>query len=216
MKKYLEEAMVQAAKANYEIKETRMGSLITIENAAIVYAKFNNKPDVNGSTERTFKVILSEDMAKEVHDRGWKLYPVPTYDDEIPTLDSLKVKVSDNYFPPIDLIFRDKTGAVEKRVSLTLDTVETLDSVDLNVKDENGEIMFGCDIIIKPTISKAIQARKPKDNPYVYWLNRGYFNALNPEFFGGKYDEDKLANNPDLQEELNDTLDDVFGGKDFE
>lgn len=156
---------------------------ITIENAKITFKNFSGKEtEFNSAGSRNFAVILSDDDAKELADRGWNVRvrePKEGYEDQ-GNFNTLRVNLRYSENAAINpKVFRISNG---RMIQLSENSVGTLDYADI----EN------VDLIIRPyNWTKANRSGTSayveemyvtvKDNPLAEKYQRYEDNFTDPE-----------------------------------
>lgn len=139
----------------------------------IVFRNFSGREsDYNPAGKRTFNIILSEEKAEELREKGYRvkmLKPIPGV--EGPDIPSVKVHVSYGYVPPKIYMCTDTS-----KVLLDIDTVGNLDAAEL----------VQADIEVVPYRSKI--AKFNADGLFSAYLKTGYF-TIQKDPFEEKYAE---------------------------
>lgn len=103
-----------------------------IEDAQVLYRNFTGKEtDFNRKGRRNFHIILNDVQAKELDEQGWAVkFPKPgEEDDRNPTI-KITLGYAQEPYPSVVTI-----NSKDVRTHLTEETVETLDSIDIDRVD---------------------------------------------------------------------------------
>lgn len=123
------------------MKEKRVESNITLEDARLIFKNFAGKQtEFNSEGDRNFGVLLDDELAKELENDGWNVkYLKPREDAEDPEYRQpwLKVKVKYGKIPPIAVLINSRG-----KIRLDEDNINQLDwtrisNVDLVIRPYN-------------------------------------------------------------------------------
>ncbi len=158
-------------------EQRKITSNVSIPGAKLIKKNFSGKrSDFNG--ERSFGVLLDEELAKELINDGWPvkfLRPRPDDPDQYEQ-PVMYVKVKFDPYPPIAVLINSRG---KKR--LTEETIEQLD----------WSIIKNCDLIIRPYNYPAIKGRPAGVSAYL----KAIYVTISEDEFAEKY-----ADIPDLDE----------------
>ena len=179
MSRTIDNAIEAVAKSQFSFIDNGQ---LEVRNAHIFWTNFSGKENRFGHSAKTFNLAISEEMAKELDARGWRVRDVDQKDDDEEVIGKLyfvNIKVNmESGFPPIVTLFSEYKGK-KSRVALTNETIGELDRADI----------LDADCIINPY-----------ESPNFPGKVTGYLRKLNiihePDIeFDGKYD-DWMADGP--------------------
>ena len=142
-----------------------------VNGADIRFKNFQGKKtNYNDEGVRTFNLLLDEDTARDLKEKGWRIKILENKKDpSAPAIPSVKVRVSFGTVPPKAYMVTSK-----KKQLLTEDTIMLLDTAEI-VK---------CDLVLSPYIGKTSQ-----DGLASAYLRTGYFTIVEDDPFEDEYAE---------------------------
>lgn len=153
------------------MSEERVTGNISIENARLIFKNFQGKvSEFNREGDRSFGVLLDDELANRLKEDGWKVrYLHPREDDpdqyEQPWL---SVKIKFNPYPPIVML-------INSRGKKKLDE-ETVGQLDWS-------IIKNCDLIIRPYNYPALKGRPAGVSAYL----KAMYVTISEDEFAIKY-----------------------------
>lgn len=107
-----------------------MAANITIEGAQVIFKNFAGAPDKFDKTgHRNFHLLLDEDLASELQDKGFNVKPLRKRDEDEDQMYHMEVKVNyESRMPPRITMLGSVNGQRINEVLLDEDTVRLLDT----------------------------------------------------------------------------------------
>jgi hypothetical protein len=123
-----------ALRPKYPVSRRVQRETVTFRNAQIIYRNFSGKPtpfNPEGG-ERAFSVLLDEELAKSLLDRGMNIKPVKMREDDEEQMYQLPVAVSYKIRPPrVYMVTGDGDVMPLRKTMLPEELVEMMDNLDL-------------------------------------------------------------------------------------
>lgn len=120
----------------YSPQRQQRRETITFRNAQIIFRNFTGKPTTFNPEggERGFSILLDEDLAKDLHDRGMNVKPLKKYegDEDAEQMYQLPVAVSYRIRPPrVYMVTGDGDVLPLRKTLMPEDTLEMMDNLEL-------------------------------------------------------------------------------------
>lgn len=125
-----------ALRPRYSPQRQQRRETITFRNAQIIFRNFAGKPTTFNPEggERGFSILLDEDLAKDLHDRGMNVKPLKKYegDEDAEQMYQLPVAVSYRIRPPrVYMVTGDGDVLPLRKTLMPEDTLEMMDNLEL-------------------------------------------------------------------------------------
>lgn len=150
---------------------------LVVEGGAIIYKNFAGQPTRFNPAggKRTFALVLSQDIADELVNRGWNVKHRPSNEDDENDLfwTDVVVNLDSEYPPRVNLLTR--YGEKENMVRLDHESISILDN----------SILTDIDLVIHPYAHGRVNAAGATVKGY---LKTMYATTEPVVDFGGKYD----------------------------
>lgn len=117
----------------YPLSRRQGRETITIRGAQIIYRNFTGRAGMyNAEGERSFSVLLDEELAKELHDKGMNVKPIKKRDEDDEQMYQLPVAVSYRVRPPrVYMVTGDGNIMPLRKTLLSEDLVTMMDTLEL-------------------------------------------------------------------------------------
>ena len=142
-----------------------------VAGADIRFKNFAGKKDTyNQNGARMFSILLDEETAKDMEDKGWRIKVLENKKDpSMPAIPSVKVRVSFGVVPPkIYMVTSKKKQLLNEETVMLLDTAE----------------IVKCDIVLTP-----YKGKMSTDDMASAYVRTAYFTIVEDDPFEDEYAE---------------------------
>lgn len=141
-----------------------------VAGADIRFKNFKGeKTAYNAEGQRTFNVLLDEETARDLEEKGWRIKILENKKDpSAPAIPSIKVRVSFGTVPPKMYMVTKKKTQLTEETAMLLDTAE----------------IVKCDLVLSPYVGKM-----STDGRASAYLRTGYFTIVEDDPFEDEYAE---------------------------